>query len=136
MTNPGDTQAPWVVSSCVSASHRILNIFGKILSRNALLRCVLACLGFLVFHHPIDNEVFDTTISNASCFTNGKFGVCKLFGENFPNEYGTMTTIHSYNGDKMILDGRYSDLLRDRVGAMNILPNFIEVTEAFVLLLP
>ena len=109
----------------------MLNIFGKILSRNVLFCCVLACLGFLVFHHPID-----TTITNASCFTNRTFGVCKLLGENFGIEYGTMTTIHSYNGDKMILDGRHSDLLRDRVGAMNIVPNFIEVTEAFVLLLP
>ena len=36
----------------------------------------------------------------------------------------------------MVLDSRHSDLLRDRVGAMNMVPNFIEVTEAFVLLLP
>ena len=112
----------------------MLNIFRKILSRKFLFRCVLACLGFLVFHHPIDNEVFDTTISNASCFTNGTFGVCKLLHENFGIEYGTITTIHSYNGN--ILDSRHSDLLRDRVGAMNIVPNFIEVTGAFVLLLP
>ena len=47
-----------------------------------------------------------------------------------------MTTIHSYNGDKMIFDGRHSDLLCDRVGAINIVPNFIEVTEAFILLMP
>ena len=47
-----------------------------------------------------------------------------------------MTTIHSYNGDKMILDGSHSDLLRARIGAMNIVPNFIGVTEAFVLVLP
>ena len=108
----------------------------KILSRKFLFRRVLACLGFLVFHQPIDEEVFNTTIFNASCFTNGTFGVCKLLGENFGFEYGTTTTIHSYNGDKMILDGRHSDLLRDRVGAMNIVPNFIKITEAFVLLLP
>ena len=111
-------------------------MFRNILSFKCPFHCVLACLGFLVFHHPIDNELFDTTISNASCFTTGTFGVCKLLGENVGIEYGTMTTIQSYNGDKMILDGRHSDLLRDRVGAMNILPNFIEVTEAFVLLLP
>ena len=114
VTSPGDSQAPWVVFSCVSVSHRMSNIFGKILSHKFLFRCVLACLGFLVFHHPIDNEVFDTTLSNPSCFTNGTFGVCKLLGENFGIEYGTMTTIHSYNGDNMILDGCHSDLLRDR----------------------
>ena len=78
----------------------------------------------------------DTTIANASYLTNGMFGVCKLLDENFRIEYGTMTTIHSYKGDKMILDGPHSDLLRDRVGAMNIVCNFIGVTEAFVVMLP
>ena len=78
----------------------------------------------------------DTTIANASYFTNGMFGVCKLWDQNFCIEYGIMTTIHSYKGDKIILDGRHSDLLSDRVGAMNIVCNLIGVTEAFVLMLP
>ena len=83
-----------------------------------------------------DDRGNDTTISNASCFTNGTFGVCKLLDENLGVEYGTRTTIHSYNGDKMILDGRHCDLLRDGVGAMNIVSNFIGVIEAFFLMLP
>ena len=56
--------------------------------------------------------------------------------ENVGIEYGTMSPIHSDNGDKMILDGRHSDLLPDKVGAMNIVPNFIRVTEGFFLMLP
>ena len=84
----------------------------------------------------VDDHGNGTTISNASSFPNDMFGVCKLLDENFGIEYSSMTTIHSYNGDKMILHGRHSDLLRDRVGAMNIVPDFIGVTEAFVLMLP
>ena len=63
----------------------------------------------------VDDRGNDTTISNSSCITNGMYGVCKLLYENFSIEYGTMTSIQSDNGDKMILDGRHSDLLRDRV---------------------
>ena len=84
----------------VSVSHTMLNTFGKILSRKFVFRCVLACLGFLVFHHPIDNEVFDT--------------------KNYGIEYGTMTIIYSYIGDKMTVDGRHSDLRRIRAGVTNI----------------
>ena len=84
----------------------------------------------------VDGRGNDTTTSNASCFTNGMFCVCKLFAENFGIQYGTMTTVHSDNGDNMILHGRHCDLLRDRVGALNIVPNFIGVTEALVLMLP
>ena len=84
----------------------------------------------------VDDRGDDTTIPNASCFGKGMFGLCKLMDENFGIEYGTMPTIQSYNGDKMILNGCHSDSLRDRVGAMNIVPNFMGVTEAFVLMLP
>ena len=131
----------WCV--CVLAAPRELNNFGKFYPLNfvPLFSC-LSCfpLRGLVFNYLVNKEMDgrgnDTNISNASCFTNGMFGVCKLTDENFGIEYSTMTTVHSYNGDKMIFDGRHFDLLRDRVGAMNIVPNFVGVTEAFVLMLP
>ena len=134
-------QVFWCV--CVLVAPRELNNFGKFYPLNfvPLFSC-LSCfpLRGLVFNYLVNREVDDrgndTTISNASCFTNGMYGVCNLFDENFGIEYGTMTHVHSDNGDKMILDGCHSDLLRDRVGAMNIVPNFIGVTEAFVLMLP
>ena len=35
-------------------------------------------------------------------------------------DYGTKTTIYSYIGDEMNLDGRHSHLRRARAGVMNI----------------
>ena len=132
-------RVPSVFCDCVLVSPRELNNFGKFYPVNfAPLFSCLSCfpLPGLVFNYLVNKEVDDegnnTTISNASCSTNGMFGVCKLLDENCRIEYGTMTTIHSYNGDKMILDGPHADLLRDPVGAMNIVPNLIGVTEAFV----
>ena len=117
---------------CVFIAPRELNNFGKLYPLNSvpLLSC-LSCFRLLglVFNYLVNKEVDDrgnnTTFSSASCFTNGMYGVCKLLDESFGIEYGTMTPIHSDNGDKMISDGRNSDLLRDRVGALNIVPNFI-----------
>ena len=75
-------------------------------------------------NQEVDDRGNNTTISNASCFTNSMYGVRKLLDEIFGIEYGTMTPIDSDNGD-----GRHSGLLRDQVGAMNSVPNFIGVTE-------
>ena len=116
VTGAGDSQAPWVVSSCVSVSNRMLNTFGKILSRKRLFRCVLACLGFLIFHHPIDNQVFDTK----------SYGI----------EYGTMRIIYSYSGDEMTLDGRQSDLRRVRSGVTKIESITIGVPKIIALIVP
>ena len=115
---------------CVLVAPRELNNFGKFYALNFVpfFSC-LSCfpLRGLVFNHLVNKEVDDrgndTTISNASCFTNGMYAVCKLLDENFGIEYGSMTRILSDNGDEVILVGRHSDLLRDRVGAMNIVPN-------------
>ena len=111
------------------------NNFGKChpVSFLPLFSCLSCCpLRVLVFNYLVNKEVDDrgnyTLISNASCTANQKFRVLKLLGETFGIEYGTMTTIHSYNGDRMNLDGR--------VGAMNIVPNIIGITGAFVLMLP
>ena len=94
---------------CVLVAPRELYNFGKFYPLNfvPLFSC-LSCfpLRGLVFNYLVNKQVDDrgndTTISNASCFTNGMYGVCKLLDENFGIEYGTMTPIHSYNGDKMI----------------------------------
>ena len=68
------------------------------------LCCFLFCC--LVFNYPTTKEVDGswngTTISNASCFTNGMLGVCKFFYTNLSIEYSTMTIIYSYTGDKKI----------------------------------
>ena len=135
--------APRLLCVCVLAAPRELNNFGKFFPVNfvPLFPC-LSCfpLRCLVFNYIVKKEVDDrgndTTISNPSCFTNSMFGVCKVWDENFGIGYSTMTTVHSYNGDNMLLDSRHYVLPLDRVGAMKIVPNFIGVTEAFVLMLP
>ena len=141
--NKWGPHAPSVLCVCALVAPRELNNLGKFYPVNfvplfSFLSCFL--LRGLVFIYHLNKEVDDrgnnTTISNASCFTNGMFGACNLLDENFGVKYGTMTTIHPYNGDRMILDGRHSDLPCDRVGAMKMLLNFIGVTQAFVLMLP
>ena len=87
--------------------------FWEILSRKFSFRCVLACFVCLcVVLYPIthtDNEVF--------------------YVERSGIEYGTKTTIYSYLGDEMNLDGRHSHLRRARAGVMNIVHISIGVTK-------
>ena len=63
----------------------------------------------------------ENVVSNASCTTNGITSVCKVLGDAFGIEYGTMTTAHFYIRDQ-IFDGRHPDLRRARAGAANIVP--------------
>ena len=63
-----------------------------------------------------DNEVFDAERSGI--------------------EYGTKTTIYSYFGDEMNLDGRHSHLRRARAGVMNIVHISIGVTKIAALRVP
>ena len=51
-------------------------------------------------------------------------------------EYGTKTTIYSYFGDEMNLDGRHSHLCRARAGVMNILHISLGVTKIAALKVP
>ena len=120
VTSTGDSQAPWVVFCCVSVSHRMLNNFEKILSREISFRCVLACFVCLcVVLFPItntDNEVF--------------------YVERSGIEYGSKTTMYSHFGDEMNLDGRHSHLRCARAGVMNIVHISIGVTKTAVLRVP
>ena len=54
--------------------------------------------------------------------------------ENYGIEYGTMTTIYSYYGDKMNFDGRHSHLCRACAGVMNIVRISIGVTKIAALM--
>ena len=51
-------------------------------------------------------------------------------------EYGTETTIYSYFGDEMKLDGRHSHLRCARAGVMNIVHISIGVTRITALRVP
>src|SRR5215468_10487448 len=49
-------------------------------------------------------------ISNASCTTNCLAPIAKVVNDNFTIQSGTMTTIHSYTNDQVILDFPHKDL--------------------------
>ena len=61
-------------------------------------------------------------ISNASCTTNCLAPVAKVINDNFKIVSGTMTTIHSYTNDQVILDFPHKDLRRARAAALNMIP--------------
>src|SRR5512141_1965436 len=61
-------------------------------------------------------------ISNASCTTNCLAPVAKVVNDEFKIVSGTMTTIHSYTNDQVILDFPHKDLRRARAAAINMIP--------------
>jgi glyceraldehyde 3-phosphate dehydrogenase len=61
-------------------------------------------------------------VSNASCTTNCFAPMAKVINDNYKIIDGVMTTIHSYTGDQMLLDGPHKDLRRARSAALNIVP--------------
>src|SRR5258708_6985566 len=74
----------------------------------------------------VNDQTFDTkrhtVVSNASCTTNCFVPMVKVLDDAFGVERGLMTTIHSYTGDQMLVDGPHSDLRRARAAAINIVP--------------
>ena len=80
----------------------------------------------------------ETVISAGSCTTNCLAPMADALNKNFGLKVGTMTTIHAYTGDQMILDGphRGGDLRRARAGAANIVPNSTGAAKAIGLVIP
>ena len=80
----------------------------------------------------------DTIISAASCTTNCLAPMAKALNDAFGIKSGIMSTIHSYTGDQMTLDGpqRKGDLRRSRAGAVNIVPNSTGAAKAIGLVIP
>ncbi len=74
----------------------------------------------------VNDDAFDPeqhkVVSNASCTTNCFVPMVKVLDDAFGVEQGFMTTIHSYTGDQMLVDGPHSDLRRARAAAINIVP--------------
>ena len=75
-------------------------------------------------------------ISNASCTTNCLAPVAKVIQEQFKIISGTMTTIHSYTNDQVILDFPHKDLRRARAAALNMIPTTTGAAKALKLVLP
>ncbi len=75
-------------------------------------------------------------ISNASCTTNCLAPVAKVLNDNFVIQKGTMTTIHSYTNDQVILDFPHKDLRRARAAALSMIPTSTGAAKAIYLAIP
>jgi glyceraldehyde 3-phosphate dehydrogenase len=75
-------------------------------------------------------------LSNASCTTNCLAPIAKVVNDNFKIVAGTMTTIHSYTNDQVILDFPHKDLRRARAAAINMIPTTTGAAKAVYLVIP
>jgi glyceraldehyde 3-phosphate dehydrogenase (phosphorylating) len=75
-------------------------------------------------------------ISNASCTTNCLAPVAKVLNDTFKIQSGTMTTIHSYTNDQVILDFPHKDLRRARAAALSMIPTSTGAAKALHLVIP
>jgi len=77
-----------------------------------------------------------TVVSNASCTTNCLAPIAKVVNDNFTIKSGTMTTIHSYTNDQVILDFPHKDLRRARAAALSMIPTSTGAAKALHLVVP
>ena len=88
----------------------------------------------------VNHEKYDAAkhhiISNASCTTNCLAPVAKVINDEFKIVSGTMTTIHSYTNDQVILDFPHKDLRRARAAAINMIPTTTGAAKALKLVIP
>ena len=75
-------------------------------------------------------------ISNASCTTNCLAPIAKVVNDEFKIACGTMTTIHSYTNDQVILDFPHKDLRRARAAAISMIPTSTGAAKALRLVIP
>jgi glyceraldehyde 3-phosphate dehydrogenase len=88
----------------------------------------------------VNHEKYDASkhhiISNASCTTNCLAPIAKVIQDNFKIVSGTMTTIHSYTNDQVILDFPHKDLRRARAAALSMIPTSTGAAKALKLVIP
>jgi glyceraldehyde 3-phosphate dehydrogenase len=75
-------------------------------------------------------------VSNASCTTNCLAPIAKIVHDKFTIQSGTMTTIHSYTNDQVILDFPHKDLRRARAAALSMIPTTTGAAKALHLVIP
>jgi glyceraldehyde 3-phosphate dehydrogenase len=84
-----------------------------------------------------DSYAGEKIVSNASCTTNGLAPVVKVLDDAFGVQNGLMTTIHSYTGSQLILDGKHKkDPRKARAGAVNLIPTTTGAAKAISKVLP
>jgi glyceraldehyde 3-phosphate dehydrogenase len=88
----------------------------------------------------VNHEKYDPgkhhIISNASCTTNCLAPIAKVVNDSFNIISGTMTTIHSYTNDQVILDFPHRDLRRARAAAISMIPTSTGAAKALKLVIP
>ncbi|MGC2193157.1 MAG: type I glyceraldehyde-3-phosphate dehydrogenase [Terriglobales bacterium] len=88
----------------------------------------------------VNHDKYDASkhhiISNASCTTNCLAPIAKVIHDNFKIISGTMTTIHSYTNDQVILDFPHKDLRRARAAALSMIPTSTGAAKALKLVIP
>jgi len=88
----------------------------------------------------VNHQLYDAAkhhiISNASCTTNCLAPIAKVINDNFKIVSGTMTTIHSYTNDQVILDFPHKDLRRARAAALSMIPTSTGAAKALKLVIP
>ncbi|MFZ0772709.1 MAG: type I glyceraldehyde-3-phosphate dehydrogenase [Candidatus Sulfotelmatobacter sp.] len=88
----------------------------------------------------VNHEKYDAAkhhiISNASCTTNCLAPIAKVVNDEFKIVSGTMTTIHSYTNDQVILDFPHKDLRRARAAALSMIPTSTGAAKALKLVIP
>jgi glyceraldehyde 3-phosphate dehydrogenase len=88
----------------------------------------------------VNHQVYDPAkhhiISNASCTTNCLAPIAKVVNDEFKVTCGTMTTIHSYTNDQVILDFPHKDLRRARAAAVSMIPTSTGAAKALHLVVP
>jgi len=88
----------------------------------------------------VNHEKYDPAkhhiVSNASCTTNCLAPIAKVIHDNFGIQSGTMTTIHSYTNDQVILDFPHKDLRRARAAALSMIPTSTGAAKALHLAVP
>src|SRR3984957_11578769 len=87
-------------------------------------------------NHTKFDPAKDLIVSNASCTTNCLAPIAKVINDSFKIISGTMTTIHSYTNDQVILDFPHKDLRRARAAAINMIPTSTGAAKALKLVIP
>ncbi len=85
-----------------------------------------------------DNTIPPSITSSPTprCTTNCLAPVAKVINDNFKIVCGTMTTIHSYTNDQVILDFPHKDLRRARAAALSMIPTSTGAAKAIYLAIP
>src|SRR5579863_7722094 len=88
----------------------------------------------------VNQQVYDPAkhniISNASCTTNCLAPIAKVVNDSFKIVAGSMTTIHSYTNDQVILDFPHKDLRRARAAALSKITTTTGAAKALHLVIP